>query len=169
MNCDKPITRDELLSNLTYNHITGEIKSKRTKRISRAGRERVFKKNTKKGYVRISLDKRFIYAHRAAWIMHYGVYPSFTIDHINGIKDDNRICNLREASFCENNQNKKIISTNTSGVKGVSYDKNQKKWRATIIKNGITCYRKRFDSLEEAEQQIKINRKIIHGDFSRDE
>lgn len=59
-------------------------------------------------------------AHRCAWLLEKGSEPPETIDHINGIRDDNRICNLRAASFAENVRNTVPKKNNKTGFKGVS-------------------------------------------------
>ena len=43
--------------------------------------------------------------HRVAWALHYGEWPASFIDHINHIRDDNRIHNLRVVTRAENNSN----------------------------------------------------------------
>lgn len=89
-----------------------------------------------KGYRQIMLGQCHYMAHRLAWFLVTGQWPSSQIDHINGIKDDNRFANLREASNRENKQNSSIRADNTSGFKGVSYSKQACKWSAYIYVNG---------------------------------
>jgi hypothetical protein len=79
------------------------------------------------------------------------------VDHINNNKTDNNITNLRWASNKENGQNRSMSKNNTSNVKGVSFDKESKKWRARITIDEITVYLGRFESLEDAKQ-ARINR-----------
>ena len=77
-----------------------------------------------------------ILAHRAAWAIHTGKWPFGEIDHINGVRSDNRIGNLRDVSRSRNGQNIRRASNNTSGRVGVSYNKRQNKWVAYIKANG---------------------------------
>ena len=73
-------------------------------------------------------------------------------DHINNIKTDNNVNNLRWATRSENQHNHKLSKANTSGVKGVSYDKRKTKWRAQIRLDGIKIHIGYFDTIEEAKQ-----------------
>jgi hypothetical protein len=70
----------------------------------------------------------------------HGYFPENFIDHINGKRDDNRIKNLREVSFRCNIRNSKVRNTNTSGVTGVTFDRDLKKWRASISVGKTTHY-----------------------------
>ena len=74
------------------------------------------------------------------------------VDHVNNIKTDNNVNNLRWVTNSENNYNQKLSKANTSGVKGVSYNKKDKKWRAKIQLDGISIHLGNFDTIEEAKQ-----------------
>ena len=58
------------------------------------------------GYGRVKINGKSVLAHRLAWALHYGEWPDGAIDHINGIKTDNRLCNLRLATRAQNQQNR---------------------------------------------------------------
>ena len=89
-----------------------------------------FGQKDKDGYI----VGRFFYKaykeHRLIWLYHYGVWPDNQLDHINGIRDDNRIENLREATNQQNMFNRKSVKSSTSQYKGVSWNKQLKKWSA---------------------------------------
>lgn len=87
------------------------------------------------GYVIIQTCGYRFRAHRLAWFFVYGEFPADQIDHINGIRNDNRIENLRECSNAQNSQNSAIPSSNTSGYMGVSFDKTRSAWMAYIKLN----------------------------------
>lgn len=89
-------------------------------------------------------------AHRVAWAIHHGKWPTDQIDHINGVKTDNRITNLREVSNQQNQQNATMRKNNTSGVTGVYWYKDGKKWHAQIRVGKKRMHLGYFDTLEEA-------------------
>ena len=122
------MNKDDILAYLreryTYDPEAGAIRHK--------GRHRAVKgTDNNHGYHRISIrigkDHTVIYMHRAAWALYYGRWPT-EIDHLNGIKTDNRLCNLREVSRGENDQNRvwKWKPNATTGLPGVWYDKTYK-------------------------------------------
>lgn len=81
--------------------------------------------NKSTGYIRIKINSYHYYAHRLAWTYVYGDFPIGEqpfIDHINGVKNDNRIKNLKACSSGENQRNQKITSRNTSGVMGITHE-----------------------------------------------
>lgn len=82
------------------------------------------------GYLRIGIFYKPYLAHRLAWLYVYGEWPKNQIDHINGIRNDNRIENLRDVSQRENCQNR-LIHRNGKLV-GSWFDKTKNKWQATI-------------------------------------
>jgi hypothetical protein len=99
-----------------------------------AGRAAFNRKNSA-GYLVGQIKGSHFKAHRVAWCLHYGEWPDGFIDHINGIRDDNRIENLRSVDHSTNCRNRGMYSTNTSGFTGVSFDKRSGKWRAGYRKN----------------------------------
>lgn len=115
---------------------------------------------------RICIDYKIFLIHRVIFAMHHGFMPKY-IDHIDGNTKNNCIENLREATFNENVQNSKIRIDNTSGIKGVSWNKNKKKWDAVINKNNKKIFIGRFKNLEDAKTAINQQRKILHGNFAR--
>lgn len=91
---------------------------------------------TPRGYIQIGAFGRLMKAHRIAWCLHYGSWPSAGIDHINGVKTDNRIINLRDVGQAENNRNAALKRNNTSGACGVSWKRGLDKWTASIEEDG---------------------------------
>lgn len=106
-------------------------------------------------YREVRVDCVAILEHRIVWAMANGRWPVDEIDHINGVKDDNRIENLREASSAQNSQNiTKARSDNKTGLLGVSYYKNHKTkpYKADCRINGVTVYLGRFNTPEKAHE-----------------
>lgn len=132
-----------------YNPITGEL----TRLISAGGAYVGDVAGCKRpnGYLMVSINGKQRRAHRVAWELYYGKAPIGDIDHINHVKDDNRIINLRVVDALENNRNVKRNKRNVSGVTGVSWESDRKKWLA-YIGTGEKSHVKlgRFDSLLDA-------------------
>lgn len=84
------------------------------------------------GYVVIRLDGHLYKAHRLAWLYVHGVWPSKNIDHINRVKNDNRVENLRLADQSINMHNVDVRVNSKSGVAGVTWRADRKKWNARI-------------------------------------
>lgn len=103
-----------------------------------------------KGYRSACIDGKDFKVHRLAWLYVYGQWPKNQIDHLNQIKDDNRIVNLRDVTNSQNQLNIKIKSNNTSGLRGVHFDSRAKTWRAQISRNGVRQTLGSFDTKEKA-------------------
>lgn len=96
-----------------------------------------------------------------------GVWPKGQIDHVNGNRLDNRICNLRDATHAENQRNSKRPKSNTSGIKGVYWDKRSKKWGAHIRFGNKMLNLGRFSEKEDAAAAYKLAALKYHGDFAK--
>ena len=92
---------------------------------------------TRYGYRMISVKGFACFEHRLAWLFGHGELPpdDMTIDHINGVRDDNRLSNLRLATMRQNSQNARPKGK-SSAYKGVSYDTRTGKWVSTIRVEG---------------------------------
>jgi len=119
------------------------------------------------GYRLIRVDGRLYYAHRLAWLMGHGRESRLEIDHINCVRLDNRLSNLREATGSQNHANVGLSSKNTSGLKGASWMPKRKKWRACISHNGKFIHLGHFDSKEEAHAAYLRASLKIYGEFAR--
>jgi hypothetical protein len=100
------------------------------------------------GYLTIWICGANHMAHRLAWLHFYGRWPAEHLDHINRVRDDNRIANLREVTFSENNQNVGLRRTSRSGYRGVTRVKAG--WWARIVINGETHPLGTYGTPEEA-------------------
>lgn len=102
------------------------------------------------GYVRVNVNGKSYTAHRLIWLYVYGSFPKNEIDHINGIRNDNRIVNLRDVTHDVNLNNLRIDKRNKYGCKGVTFHKASKKFCVNFNRFGIRHYVGLFDTLELA-------------------
>lgn len=114
------------------------------------------------GYIRIFIDKKAYLAHRLAWLYMHGSFPQNDIDHINGIRHDNRIENLRDVSRVANAHNRKRANKNNShGRLGVY--KVRHRWVAQLGIKGARRYLGIFDSAVEAENAYRAAKGAHEG------
>lgn len=93
----------------------------------------------------------------------------FVTDHINGDKLDNRRSNLRVCNQSQNRANSRVSITNTSGYKGVCFDKRLKKFRAYIRKDGKMHNLGLFKTAIEAHNVYAGKARELFGEYSRTE
>lgn len=158
------ITQSELKELLEYNPDTGIFTRKTSKGGVKIGS--IVGSKRYDDYIQISLQYKKYPAHRLAWLYINGKEPRNHIDHINGNRSDNRICNLREATNQENIFNSKLSKANTSGIKGVTWDKQKKKWVAQIMLNYKTIKIGRFKNIEDAKDSVIKFRESLHKEFA---
>ena len=120
----------------------------------------------KNGYRVISVNDRQCLAHRLVWLWHYGEVPE-EIDHRNGVRNDNRIENLRPATRLENQQNSAKPVTNTTGFKGVCWNKGVGKYMAQIRINGRQTYLGLFTEPAAAHDAYIAAANKNFGQFAR--
>jgi len=118
-------------------------------------------------YCVIVVDKTLYKAHRLVWLYMTGKMPCGQVDHINGVRNDNRLVNLREASHGENQRNALKRADNTSGYKGVSWHTASGKWRADIKVDGTGSYLGLFARVEDAAAAYAKASARLHKDFGR--
>jgi len=110
--------------------------------------------------------KRFC-VHRIIWVWVHGKEPEDQLDHINGNKSDNRLCNLREADTKQNMRNVGKQAHNTSGLKGVSWHKLRNKWRADIKVDQKQVFLGLYDCIAAASLAYQVAADTHHGEFAR--
>lgn len=116
------------------------------------------------GYRRISVLNKRWQAHRLAWLIMTGEWPADQIDHINGIRDDNRWCNLREVSHQMNQRNLAKYSNNSSGIVGVRWHSQRGKWVVEISGRYVGIYKTIFEAAAVRKSAELINGfHINHG------
>jgi hypothetical protein len=116
------------------------------------------------GYKSVLIRPKNYLIHRIIFLLHYGFCPK-VIDHIDGNRLNNKIENLRMATFSENQANYKKRSTNTSGNKNVYFYIKRNKWRAQVRFEKKT-FAKDFEDYKDAVNFAKILREKHHGEFA---
>ena len=114
------------------------------------------------GYRQVCYGGKVYKAHRLAWFLVYGAWPSEQVDHRNGVRDDNRIANLRAVGFEGNAQNIRVAYKNnvTSGMLGVT--RRRKKWEAAIMCRGVKHYLGVFATPEDAHAAYVEAKRKLH-------
>lgn len=144
-----------LLTMFDYDPLTGVIRNRAPRKKIRVGE--ISGSRTANGYREIGIGRHRYLAHRIAWAMVHGDIPrTAQIDHINGKRDDNRIENLRLVEQSHNSRNSALSQLNTSGVPGVSWDKQRNMWRARIKVNGREIGLRHWHAFDNAVRARKI-------------
>jgi hypothetical protein len=121
------------------------------------------------GYLHGALKYQKVCAHRVVFALFNGHWPTNTIDHINGVRTDNRPSNLRDVQHIENMRNQPISKASSTGVTGVSFDKARNKYEAHITVCGKKKTLGRFDRVADAKSaREKANQEIgFHENHGR--
>lgn len=150
------LTQEELKSQIHYNPETGIF----IRKVIKARRKDIQGKTghlNSDGYLEMSINCKKHKAHRLAWLYMTGEWPKNHIDHINGNRADNRFSNLREATWKQNNQNRKKCNGNLP--MGVRVCKG--KYQASIMIDKKSLHLGTFDSAKIAhEVYIKAKREL---------
>ena len=117
-------------------------------------------------HIRVA-GRRRILAHRLAWFYTFGYWPPNDIDHINGLGTDNRLANLRLATDAQTCMNRRVQRNNTSGFKGVTFDKESGRWRAQIQIERKTLRLGRFGSPKHAALAYNGAARKFFGAFAK--
>lgn len=119
------------------------------------------------GYIHVGLHRKVHKAHRIIWLMIHGKMPKKgkDIDHKNRDRSCNKLTNFRLANKSQTCWNRKIQTTNKSGVKGVNL-KASGRWQACITVNKRWICLGRFDTLKQAAKARRTAEKKYHGEFA---
>ncbi len=157
---EKGLTAERLRELLDYSPETGEFRWRVRRGSARSGS---VAGGQNLGYRTIRVDHTLYMAHRIAWLHAYSEWPEHEIDHVNGIKHDNRTVNLRKATRAENTENQRKVKKDTvSGLLGVSLDDRRNKFQARIKLNGKSSSLGYFDTAEEAHQAYLVAKRELH-------
>jgi len=154
------LTAEYVRSVLDYDPETGLLRWK-----NRGGK--IAGSTSKRGYVCVCLKGRIYKGHRIAWLIFTGQWPKNTIDHINGTHNDNRFCNLRDATGQQNRCNVGRQKNNTSGMKGATWCKRSRRWIARIQVHKKMIYLGSYTTREEAYSAYCDAAKRFHEEFAR--
>lgn len=155
------LTQTRLHEVLSYNPETGSLIWKESKR-DRLGKPAGWRHS--KGYCSVVVDGKQYFAHRLAWLYVHGHLPSKQIDHIDGVKSNNAILNLREASNAENHQNvvRAKASNRSSGILGAHLHKKSGRWRSSICIDGKQIHLGFFPSAADAHAAYLKAKRVLH-------
>ena len=118
------------------------------------------------GYLRFKFSGQKIYVHIAAWALMTGAWPTQEIDHKDRLPAHNAWNNLREATRSQNKANMTAPKTNSSGIKGVSWDRSRGKWRAMIKHHPKSRFIGRFETREAAAEAYAREAKRLFKEFA---
>jgi hypothetical protein len=125
-----------------------------------------------KGYIECVVDYDRYQLHQLIFLYHYGYIPS-KIDHKDTNPGNNRVLNLRACTVQENGANRKIGINNTSGIKGLIYNKQRKYWEARVNKHGARYSKSFKGSIDDLEIKnlaiswLETTRLELHQEFCR--
>lgn len=160
------LTQDQIKRILSYNPETGDFTW--LERISiRIMPGRKAGSVNAVGYVSIGIYGRDYLGHRLAWVYVHGRWPPNDIDHINGVRHDNRLCNLREATRSQNHQNRRRNKRSSSGVKGVCWVTGRKRWMAQLVRPDGSKFCRHFTLKEDAANAYRLEAERVYGEFAR--
>ena len=166
----KTLSVDRLRELLNYDPETGRFVWRVLRGAARVGMEagRVVR-DSKISYLIVRIDCCDYKAHRLAWLYMTGKWPLDQIDHKDGKGTNNRFSNLRAATASENMHNSRLRCDNTSGYKGVYYNKARGRWMGRIKVSGKIHYLGYFDTVEEARSAYQAAAEKHFGEFARSE
>ena len=162
------ITYTRLRELLNYDPETGRLSWRVSRSNIRSGMEAgTITRGRNCVYLIVSIDGYRYKAHRLIWLYVTGKWPSVNIDHIDGKGSNNHFTNLRLATTAENLRNAQLSRRNTSGFKGVSYNRRLDRWQASITVAGKLHYLGIFNAPEKAHVAYCTAAKQHFGEFAR--
>ena len=158
--------REYAISHLDFSQSDGQIRWLKRPPRSKVVIGSIAGSIDKDGYRRICLKGRQYVASRISWLVNNGKFPKNQIDHINNDVSDNRVENLRDATSKQNSYNRRKPLSNTSGYKGVTFHKRDKRWQACVEVDGKTNFLGYFSSAESAHKSYCSAIDKLHGPYA---
>lgn len=158
----RELTAERARERLSYDPLTGEFRWKTPPNGRIAGQ----KAGTwhRSGYLAIQIDRRLHYAHRLAWLMVHGCWPTAQIDHLDGDRGNNALANLRDAAPKTNSENRRCAQPgNSTGLLGVCWVAQRGKYAAQIKTGGKHLNLGRYATAEEAHQVYLQAKRRLHA------
>ena len=155
------LTKEQLIKLFAYDKETGILR-----RISGQHIGNIAGTKDSGGYVQVKVNGRKYMAHQIIWCMMTGIWPEIEVDHINRVRYDNNWSNLRLSVSVENSQNKGLYKNNKSGVKGITWNNERRKWRARIRIDGRLTHLGYFEKQEDASEAYLAAKSKFHPFYS---
>ena len=162
MATDKEISIERIRELFDYDPLTG-IVTRRKYLASNAQVGAIVGSINSDGYLACDVDERSIKVHRLCWAHYYGTWPEEQVDHRDGIRTNNSIANLREATNQQNQFNRGPTKRNKHGLRGVQF--RDGRWVARIRTGDHQIHLGSFKTKEEAAAAYDSRAKELHGEF----
>ena len=159
-----PLTAELLRKHLHYSPSSGEFT--RIHRAKGANVGEIAGCKRPDGYIIISVCGRQYLAQRLAWLYETGDWPTLDMDHIDGVRDNNKLANLRHVSRSVNLQNLKSAKPNNMHSRLLGVVKNKQRWSARITTGGVGIHLGTFDTPELASDAYINAKKELHSGYA---
>jgi hypothetical protein len=156
------VSLDQLKTVISYDPSTGVFTWIVSNRPGWDGKEAGWLLNN--GYIAIEVFGQTVLAHRLAWFYSHGIWPVGEIDHRDRDRTNNRISNLRDVSKSTNQANVGLRTDNTSGVRGINWNKRLSRWAVRLQVNNKRYFLGYFDSFDDAVEARQLAFETHHKD-----
>lgn len=155
------LTHQQIKALFDYDPLTGVVTRNKLVNHDKRAKQVVGDLNSA-GYLSVWITPKRYQLHRVIWMWVHGVWPTKPIDHLNHVRTDNRLSNLREASQLENTHNRTKSKRNWSGFIGVYWYARKHKWHAQITANRKRYHLGYFNTPELASAAYQAAKRIHH-------